>query len=91
MFFFDGFAQYLPPSKLHLCYQWDTIILDVTYKSMHAFFKEYFSQYPQRLMLRLKEGDSVKLERFQQVIEAQVVQVDCSLAKVYRNGTHLPQ
>ena len=33
-------------------------------------------------MLRLKEGDSVQLERFQGVLEARVVQVDCSMVKV---------
>ena len=85
MFFFDGFAQYLPPNRLHLCYQWDKITLDLAYKGMYAFYGEYFSQYPQRLMLRLKEGDAVQLERFQDVFEARVVQVDCSLVKVHRH------
>ena len=83
MFFFDGFAQYLCPSKLHLCYQWDKITLDREYKNMEGFFKEYFLWYPQRLMLRLKEGDIVQVERFKEVLEARVVQVDCSLVKVH--------
>ena len=82
MFFYDGFAQYLSPSRLHLCYQWDKIAPDRNYKTIKIFFKEYFSQYPQRLMLRLRVGDTVQLERFQDVLEAQVVQVDCSLVKV---------
>ena len=49
---------------------------------MEGFFKEYFLWYPQRLMLRLKEGDIVQVERFKEVLEARVVQVDCSLVKV---------
>ena len=32
-------------------------------------------------MLRLKEEDSVQLEKIQDVLEAQVVQVDCTLVK----------
>ena len=84
MFFYDGFAQYLPPSRLHLCYQWDSITPDRNYRSIKKFFKEYFSQYPKRLMLRLREGDTVQLERFRDVLEARVVQVDCSLVKVWR-------
>lgn len=51
---------------------------------MAVFFRDYFSQYPKRLMLRLKEGDTVQLERFQDVIEARVVKVDCSLVNVCR-------
>ena len=84
MFFYDGFAQYLPPSRLHLCYQWDKITLDTVYRSMAVFFRDYFSQYPKRLMLRLREGDTVQLERFRDVLEARVVEVDCSLVKVWR-------
>ncbi len=84
VFFYDGFAQYLPPSRLHLCYQWDSITPDRNYRSIKKFFKEYFSQYPKRLMLRLREGDTVQLERFRDVLEARVVQVDCSLVKVWR-------
>ena len=51
---------------------------------MAVFFRDYFSQYPKRLMLRLREGDTVQLERFRDVLEARVVEVDCSLVKVWR-------
>ena len=86
IFFDDGFAQYLLPKSVHFVYE-KSVTFDACYADMKLFLKEYFKIYPKRLMVRLKMGDHLKVERFGKLVAATVVQVDCSLVKVRYYGT----
>jgi hypothetical protein len=78
-------ASYHSSSDIHIC-------LDQTFECENDFLNCYFKSYPERMMLRAKEGTIVKIRNvnsqnknlFNQAI---VIQIDCSMMLIELSNT----
>lgn len=75
-------ARYHSPSDVHLSLDQSCPISDID--DEHEFLSCYFKSYPERLMLRAKEGTSIKVRNGSSThrnvfLPAVVVQIDCSM------------
>ncbi|UJR36635.1 hypothetical protein I4U23_029354 [Adineta vaga] len=78
-------ASYHLSSEIHIC-------LDQTFECENNFLNSYFKSYPERLMLRAKEGTTVKIRNFNSnnrnaFLQATVIQIDCSMMLIEVNNT----
>ncbi|XP_077519248.1 histone-lysine N-methyltransferase eggless-like isoform X2 [Amblyomma americanum] len=82
VFFDDGYAQYVDIDKVYvMCGAsknvWEDVFLDT-----RDFVRGYLEKYPERPMLRLRKGQTVKTEWNGDWWMARVVTVDSSLVKM---------
>ncbi|XP_048584500.1 uncharacterized protein LOC5506681 isoform X2 [Nematostella vectensis] len=100
VFFDDGFAQYLPASKLHHVYHTGEKVWDDVAEHSQEFIQEYLEEFPKRPMVKLTTGHWVKTEWRGKWLKAKVMEIDCSLVKmlfqvdnrtewIYRGSTRL--
>ncbi|XP_065572308.1 histone-lysine N-methyltransferase SETDB1-like isoform X2 [Artemia franciscana] len=87
IFFDDGYAQYSSCNDLRVvCDQSERVWEDVDPSAL-GFIKTYLCQFPERPMVRLKPGDTVRAKHNQNWYETQVLKVDYSLALLkFRNS-----
>ncbi len=76
-------ASYHPSSDIHICF-------DQTFEYENYFLTDYFQSYPERLMLRAKEGTMVKIRSSNSnnknsFLPAIVIQIDCSMMLIELN------
>jgi len=70
-------SNYHSSSDIHICF-------DQTFECENDFLNDYFKSYPERLMLRAKEGTMIKIRTStsnnkNSFLPAIVVQIDCSM------------
>ncbi|KAL5006352.1 hypothetical protein ScPMuIL_015158 [Solemya velum] len=83
IFFEDGYAQYCLSTEIHkIIYQSDKVWEDIPQDSKE-FIKEYLKQYPERPMVRLNRGQTIKTEWNGRWWSARVIEVDASLSKMF--------
>ncbi|CAF1242081.1 unnamed protein product [Adineta ricciae] len=75
-------AGYYLSSEVHIC-------LDQMFECDNEFLNSYFKSYPERLMLRAKEGTTVKVRNGNRnsFVQAIVIQIDCSMMLIELNNT----
>ncbi|CAF0924710.1 unnamed protein product [Rotaria sordida] len=78
-------ANYYLSSDIHIC-------LDQTFEYENDFLNCYFKSYPERMMLRAKEGTIVKIRNIFSTnknlfIQAIVIQIDCSMMLIELSHT----
>ena len=72
-------ANYYSSSDIHVC-------LDQLFECENHFLQDYFKSYPERLMLRAKEGTIVKIRKnTYSFLSAIVIQIDCSMMLIELN------
>jgi hypothetical protein len=72
-------ANYHSSSDIHVCF-------DQTFECENNFLQDYFKSYPERLMLRAKEGTIVKIRNNKNsFLSAVVIQIDCSMILIELN------
>ncbi|CAN7947566.1 unnamed protein product, partial [Ixodes pacificus] len=83
VFFDDGYAQYVHIDKVFvMCGTSKTGVWDDMYRDVRDFVKTYLQKYPERPMLRMRKGQTVKTEWNGKWWMARVLTVDASLAKM---------
>ncbi|XP_063236044.1 histone-lysine N-methyltransferase SETDB1-B isoform X2 [Bacillus rossius redtenbacheri] len=83
VFFDDGYAKYVPHDKVLLVYESSECVWDDMHPDSRDFVRKYLEQYPERPMVRLQKGQFVKTEWNGKWWLAEVVEIDCSLAKMH--------
>ncbi|CAF0932717.1 unnamed protein product [Adineta steineri] len=80
-------ANYHPSSHIHICL--DQTFSTHLHESKNDFLEKYFALYPERMMLRVKEGSIVKvrnvsanLQNNNSFVPALVVQIDGSMMQI---------
>ncbi|CAF1027711.1 unnamed protein product [Rotaria sp. Silwood1] len=79
-------ANYHPSSHIHICL--DQTFLTHTHECQNDFLERYFASYPERMMLRAKEGSLVKVRNIftnfnhNLFIHALVIQIDGSMMQI---------
>ncbi|XP_029829493.2 histone-lysine N-methyltransferase SETDB1 isoform X4 [Ixodes scapularis] len=83
VFFDDGYAQYVHIDKVFvMCGTSKTGVWDDMYRDVRDFVKTYLQKYPERPMLRMRKGQTVKTEWNGKWWMARVLTVDSSLVKM---------
>ena len=67
-------ANYYSSSDIHICF-------DQTFEYDNEFLVNYFKSYPERFMLRAKEGTQVKIRHStnNSFLSALIIEIDCSM------------
>jgi len=79
-------ANYHPSSHIHICL--DQTLSTHTYECQNEFLDRYFTSFPERMMLRAKEGSLVKVRNVftnfnnNSFIPALVIQIDGSMMQI---------
>lgn len=73
-------ANYYPSSDIHICF-------DQTFECENDFLRNYFKSYPERFMLRAKEGIMVKIQHTTNncFLSALIIEIDCSMMLIEFN------
>ncbi|KAG1666929.1 Histone-lysine N-methyltransferase SETDB1 [Nymphon striatum] len=82
IFFDDGYAQYSPIEEVFLVCESSRNVWEDVHEQARNFIKEYLNQYPERPMVKLQRGQSVRTEYKGEWLSTKVVSVHGSLAKV---------
>ncbi|CAG9577151.1 unnamed protein product [Danaus chrysippus] len=82
IFFDDGYAQYAPHSKIRLVCECASNVWEEVQPKSREFVKKYLLKYPDRPMVKLQTGQTVKIEWDNKWWSSVVVSVDASLAQV---------
>lgn len=83
VFFDDGYAQYVAFDKVYLmCASSKDGVWEDMYSDVQDFVRGYLEQYPERPMLRMQKGQTVKTEWKGKWWAARVAAVDASLVKM---------
>ena len=82
VFFDDGYAVYLEHKEIRLVYNRDQDVWKDVDKGVKNFVMNYMQTLPSRTMITLKEGDKVRTELNGKIVEAEVNDVDASLAQM---------
>ncbi|CAG9577170.1 unnamed protein product [Danaus chrysippus] len=82
IFFDDGYAQYAPHSKVRLVCECASHVWEEVQPKSREFVRKYLLAYPERPMVRLHPGQSLKTEWKDKWWSSVVVSVDASLAEV---------
>ena len=82
VFFDDGYAVYLEHKEIRLVYSKDQDVWKDVDKGVKNFVMNYIQTLPSRTMINLKEGDKVRTELKGKIVEAEVNDVDASLAQM---------
>lgn len=83
IFFDDGYAQYSRSDDIHKVLDQSTNVWDDIHQDSQEFIKDYLKQYPERPMVRLNKGQTVRTEWNGKWWTAKVEEVDSSLAKMF--------
>jgi len=82
VFYDDGYAIYLEHTDLRRVVKASSDVwLDVD-KGNRQFVKDYIQEFPTRRMLRLKVGDTLRVEQGGRLVEARITTVDEAMAGV---------
>jgi hypothetical protein len=79
-------ANYHPSSHIHICL--DQIFSTHTHECQNDFLERYFASFPERMMLRAKEGSLVKVRNVftnfnnNSFVPALVIQIDGSMMQI---------
>ncbi|XP_075732453.1 SET domain bifurcated histone lysine methyltransferase eggless isoform X2 [Rhipicephalus microplus] len=82
VFFDDGYAQYVDVDKVFLMCGSSPNVWEDMYRDVRDFVSKYLEKYPERPMLRLRKGQTVKTEWNGNWWMARVLTVDSSLVKM---------
>ena len=82
VFFDDGYAGYLDHKDIRLIYEKDQDVWKDVDKGSRNFIMNYIQKLPSKFMITLKEGDKVRTELNGKFEEAEVNDVDASLAQI---------
>ncbi|KAI5636816.1 SET domain-containing protein [Phthorimaea operculella] len=83
VFFDDGYAQYVNHIDTRLVCEFSNLVWEEVHPFSREFVKEYLIAYPERPMVRLHTGQSLKTEWNGKWWLSRVIQVDASLVQVY--------
>ncbi|XP_078334332.1 histone-lysine N-methyltransferase SETDB1-B-like isoform X2 [Crassostrea virginica] len=83
IFFDDGYAQYSKSEEIHKVLAQSVNVWEDIHQDSQEFIKDYLKQYPERPMVRLTKGQTVRTEWNGKWWTAKVEEVDSSLAKMY--------
>ncbi|KAK3591876.1 hypothetical protein CHS0354_005079 [Potamilus streckersoni] len=83
IFFDDGYAQYCSSKEIFKVFEQSENVWEDVHPDSKEFIKEYLAQYPERPMVRLHKGQSVKTEWKGTWWNARVEEVDASLVLMY--------
>ena len=86
VFFDDGYAVYLHHKDIRVVYSSDQDVWKDVDKNNREFVRDYIQHLPNKYMITLKEGDKVRTELNGRVVEAEVNEVDGSLAQMVFPG-----
>ncbi|XP_061381534.1 histone-lysine N-methyltransferase eggless isoform X1 [Danaus plexippus] len=82
IFFDDGYSQYAPHSKVRLVCECASHVWEEVQPKSREFVRKYLLAYPERPMVRLHPGQSLKTEWKDNWWSSVVVSVDASLVEV---------
>ncbi|XP_070391784.1 histone-lysine N-methyltransferase SETDB1-B isoform X2 [Dermacentor albipictus] len=82
VFFDDGYAQYVDIDKVFVMCGCSRDVWEDMYRDVRDFVRSYLEKYPERPMLRLRKGQTVKTEWNGRWWMARVLTVDSSLVKM---------
>ncbi|XP_075545915.1 SET domain bifurcated histone lysine methyltransferase eggless isoform X5 [Dermacentor variabilis] len=82
VFFDDGYAQYVDIDKVFVMCGSSRDVWEDMYRDVRDFVRSYLEKYPERPMLRLRKGQTVKTEWNGSWWMARVLTVDSSLVKM---------
>ncbi|XP_037507463.1 histone-lysine N-methyltransferase SETDB1 isoform X1 [Rhipicephalus sanguineus] len=82
VFFDDGYAQYVDVDKVYVMCGSSPNVWEDMYRDVREFVRNYLEKYPERPMLRLRKGQTVKTEWNGSWWMARVLTVDSSLVKM---------
>ncbi|KAB7505127.1 Histone-lysine N-methyltransferase eggless, partial [Armadillidium nasatum] len=83
VFFDDGYAQYVRHSDIRIVAQDNINVWEDVEKRSQSFIKNYLETYPEKTMIRLQKYCYVQTELSGLFYRAQVIELDCSLAKMF--------
>ncbi|CAH0404469.1 unnamed protein product [Chilo suppressalis] len=83
VFFDDGYAQYVHHSDTRVVCECSSLVWEEVHPFSREFVREYLMAYPERPMVRLHVGQSLKTEWKCKWWSCRVRQVDASLVQVY--------
>ncbi|XP_052229285.1 histone-lysine N-methyltransferase SETDB1-like isoform X4 [Dreissena polymorpha] len=83
VFFDDGYAQYCSAKDIHKVFYQSRDVWEDIHPDSQDFVKDYLAQYPERPMVRLHKGQTVKTEWKGKWWVAKVEEVDASLVLMY--------
>ncbi|XP_053384935.1 histone-lysine N-methyltransferase SETDB1-like isoform X2 [Mercenaria mercenaria] len=83
VFFDDGYAQYCSSREIHKVFYQSKNVWDDIHPDSQDFVKDYLAQYPERPMVRLHKGQTVKTEWKGKWWTAKVDEVDASLVLMF--------
>ncbi|KAL4224511.1 hypothetical protein ACF0H5_015212 [Mactra antiquata] len=83
VFFDDGYAQYCTNKEIHKVFLQSKNVWEDIHPDSKDFIRDYLAQYPERPMVRLYKGQTVKTEWNGKWWTAKVQEVDASLALMY--------
>lgn len=82
VFFDDGYAQYVDIDKVFVMCGSSKNVWEDMFQDVQDFVRNYLEKYPERPMLRLRKGQTVKTEWKGDWWMARVITVDSSLVKM---------
>ncbi|XP_061381656.1 uncharacterized protein LOC116776497 isoform X3 [Danaus plexippus] len=82
IFFDDGYAQYAPHSKVRLVCECASHVWEEVQPMSREFIRNYLLKYPDRPMVKLQSGQSLKTEWKDNWWSSVVVSVDASLVEI---------
>ena len=82
VFYDDGYASYLEHSELRVVYKANSDVWMDIDPGTRDFVKLYMQQFPNRTMVKLSEGDHIKADLHGEWLDAEVTDVDNSLAEI---------
>ncbi|XP_073965204.1 uncharacterized protein [Choristoneura fumiferana] len=83
VFFDDGYAQYVQHSATRLVCECAPLVWDEVHPFSRQFVREYLCSYPERPMVRVHAGQSIRTEYNGKWWDSKVLQVDASLVQVH--------
>ncbi|KAL0858787.1 hypothetical protein ABMA27_011256 [Loxostege sticticalis] len=83
VFFDDGYAQYVHHRDTRVVCECSSLVWEEVHPFSREFVKEYLMAYPERPMVRLHAGQSLKTEWNGKWWTSRVIQVDASLVQVH--------
>ncbi|XP_046453809.1 histone-lysine N-methyltransferase SETDB1-like isoform X2 [Daphnia pulex] len=83
VFFDDGYAQYCTHEQVTMVCQSSRDVWQDIHMNSRSFVLNYLKQYPERAMVKLQRGQTVKTELNGNWFQGRVETVDASLANIY--------
>ncbi|KAG7295605.1 hypothetical protein JYU34_021874 [Plutella xylostella] len=83
VFFDDGYAQYVSHGDVRVVCECSSLVWEEVHPFSREFVRQYLRAYPERPMVRLHEGQSLKTEWNGKWWISKVLKTDASLVQVY--------